>query len=341
MKNTGKLIFFSLLVWGFFLVEVLADEIILKNGDRLTGEVITLEKDKLIFKTSYAGDIIIAWTEVEKIRMDKQAEVILEDDVSLHGVIETAEDGSITIRQAETQQRAFVDLAQVKRIKPQQAESTETKYNMRTNVGVTIESGNTEKEKFHLDGRFGANKQQFRFSVGFEYDYESNNDEKTRNKLLASSNLDYFFKRPWYVYVKGAYEFDEFKDLDLKLDIGPGIGYQFIKGENANLALEAGPSYVKQDFKKESRRDYIAARTGISADKWFFNKFVQFYLLAEGFSNPDEGDDRFARVRSGLRYPLGWGFSMSTQYNLDYDNNPPEGIEETDQRLIFLLGYDK
>ena len=49
MKNAGKLIFFSLLVWGFFFVEVLADEIILKNGDRLTGEVITLEEDKLIF----------------------------------------------------------------------------------------------------------------------------------------------------------------------------------------------------------------------------------------------------------------------------------------------------
>jgi hypothetical protein len=42
--------------------------------------------------------------------------------------------------------------------------------------------------------------------------------------------------------------------LDLKLDIDPGRGYQFIEGENANLALEAGPSYVKQGFKKESRR---------------------------------------------------------------------------------------
>jgi putative salt-induced outer membrane protein YdiY len=322
-------------------VEAIADEIILKNGDRLTGEVITLEEDKLIFKTSYAGEIFIAWSEVKKIRMDKQAGVLLEDDVSLNGVIETAEDGRMSIRQDETRQRVFVDLEEVKRINPQQAESTKTKYNMRANVGMTIESGNTEKENFHLDGRLGARKQQYRFNVGFEYDYESNNDEKTKNKLLASTNLDYFFKPPWYVYGKGAYEFDEYKDLDLKLDIGPGLGYQFFEGENANLALEAGPSYVKQNFKKESRRDYIAARSAISADKWFFDKFVQFYLLAEGFYNPNDEDDQFARVRSGLRYPLGWGFSMSTQYNLDYDNNPPEGIEETDQRLIFLLGYDK
>jgi len=341
MKFTGKLIFFSLFVWGLLLVESLADEIILKNGDRLTGEVITLEEDKLIIKTSYAGEISIAWPEVEKIRVDKPVGVVLEDDVYRHGLIETAEDGRLLIRQDKTRQRVFADLEEVKRINPQHAESTKTKYNMRANVGITVESGNTEKEKIHLDGRFGARRQQLRFSVGFEYDYESNNDENTKNKLLASTKLDYFFNYPWYVYGKGAYEFDEFKDLDLKLDIGPGLGYQFIEGENANLALEAGPSYVKQDFKEESRRNYIAARSAINADKWFFDKFVQLFLLAEGFSNPKEKNDRFARVRTGLRFPLGWGFNLSTQYNLDYDKNPPEGIEETDQRYLLLLGYDK
>ncbi len=56
MKYTGKLIFFSLLVWGLLLVEALSDEIILKNGDRLTGEVITLEEEKLIFRPN------IIWT---------------------------------------------------------------------------------------------------------------------------------------------------------------------------------------------------------------------------------------------------------------------------------------
>ena len=52
-------------------------------------------------------------------------------------------------------------------------------------------------------------------------------------------------------------------------------------------------------------------------------------------------DDSFARARTGLRFPLGYGFSLSTQYSLDYDNNPPEGIDDTDQTFMLLLGYDK
>ena len=35
MKIIGKLFFISLFAWGLLIVESLADEIILKNGDRL------------------------------------------------------------------------------------------------------------------------------------------------------------------------------------------------------------------------------------------------------------------------------------------------------------------
>ena len=207
-------------------------------------------------------------------------------------------------------------------------------------MGIRVESGNTEKQTYHFDGRAVARKARNRLNIGFEYDHEYNNNRKTKNKLLASSKMDYFISFPWYIYGKGAYEFDEFKDLNLKLDLGPGLGYQIFESELINLSLEAGPSYVKQDFQDESTRDYIAARGAVDFDKYFFEKFVQFFLWAEGFANPDEYDDRFARLRTGLRFPLKWGMNLTTQYNLDWDNKPPEGIEDTDQRFIFLLGYD-
>lgn len=341
MRITAKFLVFSLLVGGLIFGEALADEVSLKNGDRLSGEVIALEADKLIFKTSYAGQIFIAWSGVQKIRVDKPVEVLLKDGISLSGVIETTEDGSIIVTVVETRERVRVNFAEVERINPKPVESPKTKYNIRANVGTTVESGNTEKEKLHLEGRLVARRQRHRFSFEFEYEYETNNNEETKNKLLASSNYDYFFRHPWYAYGKGAYEFDEFKDLNLKLDVGPGLGYQFFEGEIANLAIEAGPSFVKQEFKKEARRNYVAARAAIRADKWFFDKLFQYYLFVEGFTNPNETDDRFVRARTGLRFPLGWGLNLSTQYNLDYDNSPPEGIDDTDQKFFFLLGYDK
>ena len=39
-----------------------ADTVILDNGDRLTGELQTLEEGKLSFKTDYAGTLSIDWS---------------------------------------------------------------------------------------------------------------------------------------------------------------------------------------------------------------------------------------------------------------------------------------
>ena len=317
-----------------------ADSITLINGDRISGKVVVMENDKLLISTTYAGDIFITWSQVEKISIDGPVNVVLADNASLEGVIKATEEKQRAVVLDKARERVDVNLAEIKKINTDQTEPSKLNLSIRANVGIEIESGNTDKEKYHVDGRAIARKERHRFTFGFEYDHEYNSGDKTKNKLLASSKMDYFYNFPWYVYGKGSYEFDEFKDLNLKLDLGPGLGYQFFEGELINLSLEAGPSYVRQDYEEKSTRDYIAARGAIEFDKYFFQKSFQFFLWSEGFANPDDDADRFARLRTGLRFPLGWGLNLTTQYNLDWDNKPPEGIEDTDQKYIFLLGYE-
>lgn len=54
----------SLFIWVFFSITVIthmafADEVVLDNGDRITGKLVRLQEGKLIFKTDYAGEITI------------------------------------------------------------------------------------------------------------------------------------------------------------------------------------------------------------------------------------------------------------------------------------------
>ena len=50
--------------------EVLADQVSLKNGDRLTGAIIKYDGENLIFKSEFAGEVKIQWDAVEKITSD-------------------------------------------------------------------------------------------------------------------------------------------------------------------------------------------------------------------------------------------------------------------------------
>ena len=39
-----------------------AEQVMLKNGDRLTGAIVSMDGKKLVVKTSYAGEVAIDWS---------------------------------------------------------------------------------------------------------------------------------------------------------------------------------------------------------------------------------------------------------------------------------------
>jgi hypothetical protein len=57
MKRKDVAILFTVLLIFLTCVLASADEVWLKNGDRLTGKVVSLDGGTLVFKTSYAGDL--------------------------------------------------------------------------------------------------------------------------------------------------------------------------------------------------------------------------------------------------------------------------------------------
>lgn len=60
-----------------------ADEVWMKNGDRLTGTVVRKADDTLILRTGYAGEIRLQWSQVERISTDRPVDVLLTDDAYL------------------------------------------------------------------------------------------------------------------------------------------------------------------------------------------------------------------------------------------------------------------
>src|SRR5918992_719793 len=61
------------------VVRCAADELQLKNGDRLTGTVVSLDAGKLTFKTPH-GDLAIAWPEVTALTVDEPVLVTTADE---------------------------------------------------------------------------------------------------------------------------------------------------------------------------------------------------------------------------------------------------------------------
>jgi putative salt-induced outer membrane protein YdiY len=179
-----------------------------------------------------------------------------------------------------------------------------------------------------------------RYTISAELSKEKNNDKTTLENWLTYGSYNYFLSPKWFLYVNTIFEHDKFADLDLRSTLGAGPGYQFFESEELNLYIQAGPSYVNQNFDQAEDEDYSALQWLINYDQYFFDKFVQLFHIQTGFIDVKNSSNWLFKSRQGLRFPIHKGLTTTLQYNYDYDNAPSEDAEEKwDSRLMFLLGW--
>ena len=329
-------------VFPLFLLSVapaLADEIHLKNGDRISGKIVRMEGEKLVVKTNYAGEISLAWGQVASVKADEKIKVVLVDGTALEGQTVEIEDGKMKLKTEKVEAPLSFDLGDVKAVNPKPKPAV--RITARANVGITKESGNTDTDSLRLDGSFVGRTDKSRFGVGGEINREKSDDVDTVRNWLTYANYDYFISQKWYWYVSTLLENDEFADLDLRSTIGTGMGYQVFETETLNLSLSAGPAYVNENFIVADDDSYTAGQWNINYEQYFFNKFVQLFHNQTGFVSLDDSSDWFVKTRQGVRFPLYKGLTGTLQYNYDYDHNPsPTAKENYDARFMVLLGYE-
>ena len=76
---------------------VFADQITLKNGDRLTGDVVKSDDKVLVLKSEFAGEVSIQWDAVETITSTQTLHVGLKDGETVVGTV-TTRDGKVQLQ---------------------------------------------------------------------------------------------------------------------------------------------------------------------------------------------------------------------------------------------------
>lgn len=316
----------------------LADEVRLKNGDKLTGQVIRMEEEKLVLKTSYAGEITIAWKEVSSVMADDPVKVLLKDETALEGNTASIEDGKMKLNTGKLESPASFSLADVKAINPEPVKPV--KITARVNASMINQRGNTIKDDYYFDGEFVARTEKNRYTLGGELANERADGEITSENWLAYGNYSHFLDEKWFLYANTLLEHDKFKDLNLRTTLGAGGGYQIFETPLLNLSISAGVAMVDENFDVAEDNDYPAGSWSVNYDQYFFEKFVQLFHTQTGYVSLEDAKDWFLKTRTGFRFPLYEGFTATLQYNFDWDNQPSEDSEtEEDTKFLFLLGY--
>src|SRR5271169_612362 len=88
IKTSGTIA--SLFFASLFSSSLRADQVVLKNGDRVTGAVVKKDGNNLTVKTDQFGAVTVAWDQIASIRTDKPVNVVLADGRKVKATMATA-----------------------------------------------------------------------------------------------------------------------------------------------------------------------------------------------------------------------------------------------------------
>ncbi|NIQ37003.1 MAG: DUF481 domain-containing protein [Proteobacteria bacterium] len=334
-----------LMTWGgfiflFFLTTtVLADEVRLRNGDRITGQIVRMEKSFLTLKTSYAGDVRINWEEVVCVSSDWEHTFSLRNTEILIGRAACAGDGKIQIVGVTIGESTEMSLDELEAINPSPPPPAIT-YKGSVAGGGSKTRGNTDDAVAYLSGDFEARSRRHRFTVGGRYNYGETGGEITTRNALGRIKYDFFVTQRLYTYAQALFESDDFQDIKLRSAMGAGLGYQIFDTERTSLFFEGGVSYFNKDFEKAEDESYASGRESIGFNYAIVPDRVKFFHLHEFYWSLEDSDEYYFRAEQGLRFILFRNFFASFGADYSYDRQPALGRKNSDTLYTASLGYE-
>ena len=317
-----------------------ADVVTLKNGDRITGTVVKKGDEVLKFKTGYAGEIEIKWSEVGHLSLDEPTEAVL-DDESLVTITEVGAPAAGRGPDANGGIADSIPLDEVETIKPEPWElGTAGKFTGLANLSTQLEKGNSDKDEIDFDFKMTYRKGDHRFNAKGQLEYDRTGGITSKQDWLALAKYDYFFhENTYFSFTYGAKQ-EKFAGLNLRQFAGPGIGHQFYEGKPTSALSEIGVFAVGEDFVEQADSTYWGPAWRLDFEHDFLDGKLTFYHDNYAVLSAEDTDKYLWHSWTGLRFPIVDKIVGSLEFEVDYDSQPALEAEKADTTIRLKLGYE-
>jgi putative salt-induced outer membrane protein YdiY len=320
-----------------------ADEIQFKNGNRLTGKILHLTDGKLLFKSDIAGDVTIDLSNIQTLSSDEQVTVTLKDNTGFRQRLSSAGNGRFSISGDETTSAQEFAVSDIVTINPPVKPAPKWTGNL--SLGITSTHGNTKTESVTGSASLNKRTDNDRTTLGADYskskqkDPLTGNDQTIEDWWRARAKYDYFFSKKMYGYIDTRYEKDSIADLDRRVTVGLGGGYQWFESEDMNFSTELGLAslYEKFDNQTDSTSN-ITAQLGYHFDKKIKDN-IKFINDLTYYPALKKMSDYYLTTTAEIRMDFTKSFFANFKTIFDYDSTPAIGAHKTDVKYFIGLGY--
>ncbi|EDM66477.1 MAG: DUF481 domain-containing protein [Moritella sp.] len=315
----------------------------LKSGEFLIGNIEDLYDEKLAFDSDDLGDLKIKWSDISRINSRQLFTVRAIDGRIITGTI-TLEDGMLIIsnnRQHKIPQDELMTLIA----------GLETGGNIwqgKITFGANLSSGNTNKLEYNTNAELSRHtttsriKTSYSAIIGVTDNVQTDENHRFLMTYDVYSDKDLFF-RPLDL---SLYR-DPLQNVNSRINVGMGIGYQFIDDGDQALEMNLGPSYLytKYEFSEtqlNTSDSSLAVSVSLDYEREIHNQ-IDLELSYKITATESELGGYLQNAKMNFDIELTDVLDFDITFFWDRVNNPllnVDGLplEKNDFRIAFGLG---
>ncbi len=324
-----------------------ADQITLKNGDRLTGDIVKSDDKVLVLKSEFAGDLNIQWAAVETITSTHPLHVGLKNGQTIVGTV-SPNDGKVQLQSRDagpvsTTKDAIVVMRSDKEQADYDAEIDRLKHPHLTDfwggfidTGLSTTKGNSDTLSFTLGAKAVRATSSDKITVYANSIFAKNNTTgtsvTTAHAITGGIRGDFNLNPRMFAFGFTDFDYDQFQMLNLRNVLGGGAGYHVLKTKRTIFDLSGGGAYDQA---------FYSTGVNIKSAELVAGEELSYQLSSR--SSFSEHLQFFPNMRNTGQYRMTFDSTMTTKINNwlnwqasfgdRYVSDPIPGIKKNDLLL--------
>jgi putative salt-induced outer membrane protein YdiY len=323
-----------------------AEQVSLKNGDRLSGSIVSMDGKTLVLKTTYAGDITIAWDAVDQFTSEQPLVVTKSNQQTLTGTVKnqgadyvvTTAQGQQTLQKSDVAvMRSPADQAAYeKSLHPGPLEG----WTGGGNFGLALARGNSDTTNVALgfDATRKTTTDQWVINAASIYTTDGSTSATTANSFQGLIRYDHNLTKRVFLYGAFAGGYDELQDLNYRIMPSGGIGFHAIATDRTTLDLLAGLGYTRESYSTGLTRNLFTATVG---DEFTYKLGARTTIMQNLYYLPSLNDTSNYRITGnfGIATKLNGWMTANLLFNDRYNSQPVLGNKNNDILFTTGLGF--
>ena len=312
-----------------------ADVLVLKNGDRITGEIKRIWDSEITIEPEYSDEFKVDVPAVGHIESERDFEIELEDGTKFVAQLDGADANGNQIVKAGGE-TVTVPLAELFEL---DEPAKEFDWESNVELSAAVNSGNTDSSNTKLRADMTVEFPDHRHIGEVTFLKEELAGVTTQDQDLFKYNYNWLFRDPWFFSASLSFEQDPIIELHERYILSAGIGLDIWNTPRRLLSVQIGAGGQSEEIGLISSENGVATWS-LRYRQDFFSDDLELYHNDSITTNISGRTNTSYKTTTGLRFEVTDLLYANFSIDYDYETHPVDTAVSEDISVLVGVGLE-